>query len=250
LDTSLHRCDAQVKARFAECTERRGIGLRWDPGSAMTQLVRHPEDGKLMTLVDAGVFLAGRDAQPVWVGTFYIDVYPTSNADYARFLAATDREPPQHWSSGGVAETRPRHPVVGVSWHDARAYAEWASKQLPTGLEWEKAARGVSGATYPWGDTAAPTRCNVRESWIGSTTPVDWYDGASPYGLYDVCGNVWEWCLSGSCDLCELRGGAFTSSLHLASPSSSRELAASTRRPDVGFRCAASLTSMLELLSI
>jgi formylglycine-generating enzyme required for sulfatase activity len=86
------------------------------------------------------------------------------------------------------------HPVVYVTWHDANAYARWAGKTLPTAQQWEKAARGPQGRSYPWGDEPTAAKCNVAEAGIGATTPVFRYQsGVSPYGAVDMCGNVWEW---------------------------------------------------------
>lgn len=128
-----------------------------------------------MTLVDAGVFLSGLEDEPVWLPAFYIDVYPTTNADYSRFVAAAGHYPPMHWIDGRCPENLLDHPVVFVTWHDAHAYAEWAGKALPSSQQWEKAARGTRGDTYPWGNQATPAKCNVRESGVGATTPGDRY---------------------------------------------------------------------------
>jgi formylglycine-generating enzyme required for sulfatase activity len=97
---------------------------------------------------------------------------------------------------------RPDHPVVRVSWHHAWAYAAWLAQvtgqpwRLPTEAEWEKAARGTDGRLYPWGDAFDGTRCNTSASESGATTPVGTYadrGDASPYGVHDLAGNVWEW---------------------------------------------------------
>ncbi|MEK8144251.1 formylglycine-generating enzyme family protein [Streptomyces sp. M10(2022)] len=100
-------------------------------------------------MVEAGTFLCGEKNEPVWLPSFYIDVYPVTNNDYARFVAATGYEPPQHWHRGMCPDSILDHPVVFVTWHDVSAYAAWAGKELPTAQQWEKAARGTRGDTYP-----------------------------------------------------------------------------------------------------
>jgi len=257
LDTSLARSGPDVKARFTLAASAGGTRLMGltAPAAAIrvaTNLVRHPEDGKLMTLVETGITPIGADKTRQWQAGFYIDVYPTTNADYARFVGITQHRPPGHWVGGRPTGEIADHPVVGVSWRDAQAYAHWSAKALPTASQWEKAARGPQGTVYPWGDEFAPVRCNVRESRVKATTPVDWYDNAvSPYGVYDLCGNVWEWCATvGPRGMWQVRGGAFTGPATRAVPSSLAELAADTRRDDVGFRCVLPLEAMLELLSV
>ncbi|MEU6744755.1 formylglycine-generating enzyme family protein [Spirillospora sp. NPDC046719] len=143
--------------------------------------VRHPIDGKLMALVSADVSFAGENAEPVYLPAFHIDVFPTTNADYARFVAATDYKPPQHWESGEIPEGLDNHPVVFVPWHDAQAYAQWSAKALPSAQQWEKAARGTRGEISPWGNQRTPAKVNCREGGKRSTTPVDCYaSGISP----------------------------------------------------------------------
>jgi formylglycine-generating enzyme required for sulfatase activity len=200
-----------------------------------------------MSLVGAGVALLGPDDAPRWVPGFFMDVYPTTNAEYARFVVATD-----HRRQAEPPDADDRHPVVGVSLADAAAYARWAGKTLPTGEQWEKAARGSRGAVYPWGDDFSPDRCNVRESRIKGTTATTWYEqAASPYGIVDLCGNVWEWTTSvdqrGSW---QTRGGSFATPAYLATPSNWHGQLPGVSRDDLGFRCVISLEAGLELLSI
>jgi formylglycine-generating enzyme required for sulfatase activity len=214
--------------------------------------IRHPVDGKLMTLVDAGVFLSGEDNEPLWLPAYYIDVFPTTNSDYARFVAATRHTPPKHWGKAG----RPTdaifdHPVVFVTWRDAAAYASWAAKTLPSARQWQKAARGTRGDIYPWGSQMTPAKCNTREAGIGGTTPVDRYhSGVSPYGVYDMCGNTWEWCSSETDPgRYELKGSAFTSPFYRATPSRFNDAAIDMADDDTSFRCVTPAETMQALLA-
>jgi len=127
---------------------------------------------------------------------FYIDRYPVNNEAYELFLQDNpDREPPPQWHGRSAPQRLRDHPVVGVSWRDAQAYATWAGKRLPTVEEWQRAAGVQDGRRYPWGNRFTPGCCNTREAEVGGTTPIDQYSpGAdSPYGVADMAGNVWEW---------------------------------------------------------
>ena len=244
LDTSLAKCSDDEQTRFA-------MLLAGTPTTVVTpaaiapmisyEQARHPIDGKLMTLVPSGVFLSGRDNEPVWLDAFYIDVHPTTNTDYARFVNDTGQPSPPQWSDGRCPAGLDDHPVVFVTWHDAHAYAQWAGKLLPDSRQWEKAARGTRGEAYPWGNQPTPAKCNAREGGIGSTTPVDRYhSGVSPYGVYDLCGNVWEWCSTETePGRYELKGSAFTSPFHRATPSTFNDAAAEMNDDDTSFRCVA-----------
>lgn len=122
---------------------------------------------------------------------FYIDVHEVTNEQYRIFLEATQRAAPAYWGTRHFG--RPRQPIVGVGWPDAEAYCAWAGKRLPTEFEWEKAARGVDRRTWPWGDGEKARNFNGR--YAGQRAPVEvgsHRGGASPYGLLDMAGNVWE----------------------------------------------------------
>jgi formylglycine-generating enzyme required for sulfatase activity len=206
-----------------------------------------------MALVEAGTFLLGRDNEPSFLPAFYIDVFPTTNTDYSRFVRATSHRPPKDWVDG----KRPKpesgdHPVVFVTWEDAAAYATWTAKCLPTAHQWEKAARGAHGDIYPWGNQATPAKCNVRENGLRSTTPVGKYhSGTSPYGVYDLCGNVWEWCSTETGPgRYELKGSAFTSPFLRCVPSTSNDAAVTMLDDDTGFRCATPAETMRALLNL
>ncbi len=149
-----------------------------------------------MRLVAAGSFLMGSesgdaDEQPphrVYVNAFYMDVTEVSCARYAGFLEETGYPAHEMWDP---KIDRPEDPVVGISWHDAAAFAAWAGKRLPTEAEWEKAARGgLKQMRFPWGNEIDRKKTNYNSF---GTAPVKSYS-PNGYGLYDMAGNVWEWC--------------------------------------------------------
>lgn len=158
---------------------------------------------------------------------FFIGRHPVTNAQYRRFVEAGCYNKREYWSDEGWQRKRtegwteprhwnrsefnqPDHPVLGVSWYEAEAYARWAGGRLPTEQEWEKAARGIDGREYPWGEWA-DWRCNSEEAGIGRTTPVGQFspEGDSVYGLQDAAGNVWEWTATAKGGDRVLRGGAW-----------------------------------------
>lgn len=155
-----------------------------------------------MVLVPGGEFLMGSEtegdhspAHSVRLDSFYLDVHEVTNAEYLEFCMATGHRLPEFW---GLDARRsgpeyPNHPVVGVSWHDAAAYAAWRGKRLPTEAEWEYAARGgLAERNYPLGDDLSPTAANFAESGFGVPTEVGSY-AANGFGLLDMSGNVFEW---------------------------------------------------------
>ncbi len=151
--------------------------------------------------VAAGKFILGDDlgdanekpAHEVYVEAFYIGKYLVTNAEYKRYVDDTKQ-------ASDILAGKADYPVMGVTWHQACAYARWAELRLLTEAEWEKAAgwrdgRGAKKVKYPWGDEFDPNKCNTAESGIEATTPVGAYSpqGDSPYGCADMGGNVWEW---------------------------------------------------------
>jgi formylglycine-generating enzyme required for sulfatase activity len=135
-------------------------------------------------------------AHKVNVDAFYIDKYEVTNKDYKKFVEATGHKIPLHWEDAGgdIPKGKEKHPVVYVSWEDAVAYCEWVNKRLPTEPEWEKAARGTDARLFPWGDKFEKKNLNYEKSRKNGTTPVGSYKaGISPYGCFDMAGNVWEW---------------------------------------------------------
>jgi formylglycine-generating enzyme required for sulfatase activity len=149
---------------------------------------------------------------------FAMDEALVTNAKFAQFLKASHYRPEhgesflKHWRRDRPPAGLEDHPVVYVDLNDARAYAKWAGKRLPTEEEWQYAAQGADGRHYPWGEQMEPGRCNAGET--GGTTPVKAFPlGRSPFGCYDMCGNVWQWTESERSDgrtrFCIIRGGAF-----------------------------------------
>ena len=161
-------------------------------------------DGATMVLIPAGTFQMGStigdsDEQPVHtvsLNAFYMDIYEVTNARYQRFVESTGY--PQPPLSHNPRFNAPDTPVVRMSWRDAVAYAAWANKRLPTEAEWEYAARGgLVGKRYPNGDIITYTDANLAG--VGGTDKWKWTApvGSFPpngYNLYDMAGNVWEWC--------------------------------------------------------
>ena len=163
-----------------------------------------------MVRVPAGAFTMGSNARlsdegpqhKVKLKAFKIDKYEVTNLQYLQFIEATGRHSPQHFQNRTFPKGKVDHPVTYVSWHDAEAYCAWAGKRLPSDEEWEKAARGTDGRTFPWGDEFDINKANTPVRWQsldkeGDTSPVGAFpSGVSAYGLYDMSGNVWEWTAS------------------------------------------------------
>ena len=167
------------------------------------------KDRAPMILIPAGNFWMGspdgegeRGEHPrhqVTLDGFYMDKFEVTVARYAEFVRAKKRSQPRFWNQVDSSKHR-NLPVVGVDWHDAKAYCEWAGKRLPTEAEWEKAARGTDGRTYPWGNEQPTARLAnfgkalTNNFYDNRLVPVDSYEaGISPYGLHHMAGNVWEW---------------------------------------------------------
>jgi len=178
-----------------------------------------------MVLVKAGKFMRSSseddDEKPqreIYLDKFMIGKYPVTNEEFKKFVDDSGYDREEFWAKEGwqwreeneISEPLYWHdrkwnvsnfPVVGISWYEAMAYASWLSKRaghlyrLPTEAEWEKAARGTDGSKYPWGEDFDKNSCNSDESGLNRTSPVGIFSiDKSPYGCFDMAGNVCEWC--------------------------------------------------------
>jgi len=156
-----------------------------------------------MITIPAGPFLMGTNSEradaynrpqhEVVLSTYQIDKYPVTHAEYARFVVFTKHRPPLDWKDGTIPDGKALYPVTMVTWYDARDYCKWADKRMPTEAEWEKAARGTDGRRWPWGNIMDPSKLNTYYN-VGSSNVVTKYaNGVSPYGVFDMAGNVSEW---------------------------------------------------------
>ena len=179
---------------------------------------KNPKDGYEMILIPRGVAIFGTGADDPYfkesstdrekpqfkadIPEFYIGIYCVTNEQYFKFVRETGHRPPEQatwgtpvWQNGKFPEEKANHPVVCVSWDDAKAYCDWAGLSLPTELQWEKAARGFDGRIYPWGNEWNEKKCrNYNNKGLGTTCAVDDYpEGTSIFGVFNMSGNVWEW---------------------------------------------------------
>ena len=204
------------------------IGLRKDTAPSLKTSPNASRTTENLILIPAGTFTMGSDRRAadekpvhkVYLDAYYIGTYEVTNAEYYEFWAASDypargelavetpeHTPPKHTPEDfahhphigtwpGRAKKFPNHPVVGVSWHDAQAYAEWKGMRLPTEAEWEKAARGYTDRTWPWGNAMEPyaNTSAAEDGYENQLAPVGSFPkGKSYYGALDMAGNVWEW---------------------------------------------------------
>lgn len=218
-----------------------------------------------MRPVYSGAFVYKRNSR-AHLPLYYMDTHEVTNREYARFLEDIAKAGARrHEHAGQPAEKkdhvpldwdklsrgRPDHPVVGVDWYDAYAYARWCGKRLPTEREWEKAARGRSGSKYPWGDSWKNDVCNSRPAVVISRSNLPssvvavgrFTRGNSPYGCADMAGNVREWTQTelkarSPQDLAVVRGGSYKDPAASCSTTSRLMLSKLTRDDATGFRCA------------
>jgi formylglycine-generating enzyme required for sulfatase activity len=226
-----------------------------------------------LLLADLAIEPPGLDdfvTAPNW--PFQTARYPVTNGQYRRFVEAGGYAPKNEkrwWSKEGQRYkkegkwTAPRYwdnatlnritqPVVGVSWYEAQAYCAWLTHtlrsagqltdqeevRLPTAAQWEQATRSHDGRPYPWGKTFMAAHANTQESGLQQTTPVHMYpQGATPEGVCDLCGNVWEWIEDDESYGKGLRGGAYWNDAQNVGSAARRRYGPNNRFHDVGIRC-------------
>jgi formylglycine-generating enzyme required for sulfatase activity len=206
------------------------VGAPSPPPQAVSPTPAAPSGSRAgMALIAAGPFIYGEEGkeQKITLPAFYMDLYEVTNAEYAKVR-------PHDYPAD-----KANHPVVNVSWHDADRFCKAVGKRLPTEQEWEKAARGTDGRHYPWGDTHDPKKAN-GENRIGGTTPVGQFPaGRSPYGLFDMVGNAWEWTASDHPSGGKVgRGGSWGDSPRGLRSASRFWNEPTYRYYNIGFRCA------------
>jgi eukaryotic-like serine/threonine-protein kinase len=230
------------------------------------------DKGAEMVLIEAGNFTMGstkgdldeRPIHSVYLNAYYIDKFEVTNALYQACANSGTCKPPVHADSFTRSSyfgnpTYDDYPVVYVDWNMAKTYCEWRGAQLPTEAQWEKAARGTEEPTYPWGrgvDCQKANYTNGHNACVGGTSKVGIYEGGkSPYGVYDMAGNVWEWVAdwysatyytgslssnpsgpdSGRAHI--LRGGSWSGDEADLRSSNRLNYAPSYNNFDIGFRC-------------
>jgi formylglycine-generating enzyme required for sulfatase activity len=220
---SLFSGDGQISEADLAATAHTGSSVQTEEtASAEVAANESASSGAQMALVPAGMFIMGSDdggsdelpESEVYLKDFYFDVYEVTNAQYAECVAYGGCDPPRSSESGKRSSYYGNpdyddYPVIYVSWNNASNFCQWAGKRLPTEAEWEKAARGIDGRTYPWGNEFDCSKGNFddvkdRDYYVNpggegcdgfvDTAPVGSFPtGVSPYGVYDMAGNVWEW---------------------------------------------------------
>lgn len=205
--------------------------------------IKIPEE---MVLVPGGEFLFGQEKFEMKLPSFLIDEKPVTKKDYYEFCKATKYPKPWDWAHGSYIPGSGNRPVSFVNINDARAYATWAGKRLPTEIEWEKAAGGTDGRIYPWGNKFEEGRCHCKLNGDQKkiATPASGFpDGKSPYGCLDMVGNVSEWTelfvLGKDDSVPVLRGGSRADICSLTTCRTRFFIAdANYISPLIGFRCA------------
>ena len=210
--------------------------------------ILNKKDQTLMILIDQGKYLTGikkietegifspneKDSQIAAVPAFYIDRTETTVANFKKFEPAYKEQPYTY------GKPCPKCPAMGITWHQAQKYCQWAGKRLPTEAEWEAAARGNSDFIWPWGNDHRPEYANTfgNDDGFLFMAPVGSFSkGASPFGVMDMAGNVWEWVIGKSNGLKIVKGGGWTSYINQSKISFRNTVHPKLKNPTFGFRC-------------
>jgi formylglycine-generating enzyme required for sulfatase activity len=230
-----------------EATFQQRLSAGWALG-----YLEDPRDFDVTVTIPAGKFPYGEEALPYYLLPYRITRYLVTNRQYAAFLRAHSSVPAPYveaaWANAYNWDREQRtyppgkgnFPVVLVTWSEARDYCAWVGGRLPTQEEWERAARGLDGRMYPWGNSFDMRKANTRESGLGGPTPVGLFiEGLSPEGLSDAAGNVWEWTSSDyNLKTKVLRGGAWSFAAESARVFASERSLPHNRSAAIGFRVA------------
>jgi formylglycine-generating enzyme required for sulfatase activity len=204
-------------------------------------LVEEIDDHGPMMLVPGGPFRFGAAESEMTLPAFYMDKFPVTNRQYEAFCRATGYRWPKYWTDERF--NAPDAPVVGVSVADAQKYGRWVGKALPTEEQWEKATRGHDGREFPWGDDLPREgdACIGRDASTGGTCPVGAHPRtASPYGVADLVGNVWEWTATTVEDgetVHIIKGGCYNDPPDLCRAFMRLAAAPKDKHETIGFRC-------------
>lgn len=240
------------------------LGMVWIPGGPFTMGTNETDaEGRALEFgLTKPWFDDEHPAHTVNLPGFYLDRNEVTNADFAAYVAATGARIPGTWKAATYPGGEANIPVASINWYQANDYCAWAKKRLPTEAEWERAAKGQGQREWPWGDTPDPLLANLEgvEDHFAGTAPVDSFDaGRSPYGLYNMTGNVMEWVNDwydehyykvmpaknppgpAIGDEKVIRGGSWHDSFRYAHTYSRFKMFPEYRDVTIGFRCAKSI---------
>ena len=216
--------------------------------NSLLPTILNEKDQTLMILINSGKYLVGvkkmvasgtlrpdeNGSRFVTLSAFYIGRTEITVANFKKFQTRYNEKP---YTNGKPC---PTCPAMGIDWHQAQKYCRWAGKRLPTEVEWEAAARGNSTFTWPWGNEFLPQHANTfgKEDGHLSVAPVASFPvGASPYGVMDMAGNVWEWVQTENKGRKIVKGGGWTSYKNQSKISFRNTVDAKLKNPTFGFRC-------------
>ena len=216
---------------------------------SMLPTILNIKDQTLMILINQGKYPVGvkkmaargtlspskKGFQLVVVSAFYIDRTETTVTNFKKFQPRYNEKP---YTDGKPC---PQCPAMGITWYQAQKYCQWAGKRLPTEADWEAAARGNSAFTWPWGNEYHPQYANTfgKDDGFLFVAPVASFSkGASPFGVMDMAGNVWEWVIGERNNLKIVKGGGWTSHRTQSKISFRNAVDPKLKNPTFGFRCA------------